>query len=371
MGRPFVKGLKLSELFYWEAVRPILDEHYPGLPHAAARIGFGSDVLGFDTPQSMDHDWGPKLTLFLSPEDEERLADAIDETLSGALPREIHGYPTSYNHHEDGTAVMAAGEGGPVVHQVHIRTIRSFFLRYLNYDPAHEPTPVEWLTFPQQRLRTVASGRVYHDGLGQLEAMRARLRHYPHDVWLYLLAAQWRRVAQLEPFMARCGDVGDELGSRILAMRLVRELMALCFLIERQYAPYSKWFGTAFAQLTCAPRLAPAFEGVWRASGWQDREAHLGAAYEVVGEMHNALQITDPLDTAVRRFHQRPYLVIDGDRFVDAIRAEMADPEIEALPVHLGSVDQFVDSTDVLDHLSRLRQLRELYRRVAPPITSP
>jgi hypothetical protein len=49
----------------------------------------------------------------------------------------------------------------------------------------------------------------------------------------------------------------------------------------------------------------------------------------------------------------------------------MADPEIEALPVHLGSVDQFVDSTDVLDHLSRLRQLRELYRRVDPPVTGP
>jgi hypothetical protein len=362
MGRPFIKGLELSALFYWEAVRPILDEHYPGLAHSAARLDFGSDVLGFDTPQSMDHDWGPKLTLLLSTEDERRLGDAIDETLGRLLPREIHGYPTSYSHHQDGTAVMAAEEGGPVCHQVSIRTLHAFFLRYLNYDPAHEPELAEWLTFPQQRLRTIASGRVYYDGLEELEAIRARLRYYPHELWLYLLAAQWRRIAQLEPFMARCGDVGDETGSRIIALRLVRELMALCFLIERQYAPYEKWFGTAFAQLACAPRLGPAFEGMWRAPRWQEREAHLAQAYETVAGMHNALHITAPLDTNVRRFHQRPYLVIDGDRYVDAIRAEITDPEVKALPVHLGSVDQFVDSTDVLDHPARLRQLRALYR---------
>jgi hypothetical protein len=362
MGRPFIKGLELSALFYREAVRPILDEHYPGLAHSAARLDFGSDVLGFDTPQSMDHDWGPKLTLFLFSKDEQRLGDAIDATLGRLLPHEIHGYPTSYDHHPDGTAVMAAGGGEPAYHQVDIRTIHSFFLRYLNYDPAHGPELVEWLTFPQQRLRTIASGRVFHDGLAELETIRARLRYYPHELWLYLLAVQWRRIAQLEPFMARCGDVGDEIGSRIIAMRLVRELMGLCFLIERQYAPYDKWFGTAFAQLACAPRLAPAFEGVWRASRWQEREAHLGKAYGIVAEMHNGLQITAPLDTNVRRFHERPYLVIDGDRYVDAVRAEIADPEVKALPVHLGSVDQFVDSTDVLDHPARLRQLRTLYR---------
>ena len=45
MGRPFIKGLELSALFYREAVRPILDEHYPGLAHSAARLDFGSDVL--------------------------------------------------------------------------------------------------------------------------------------------------------------------------------------------------------------------------------------------------------------------------------------------------------------------------------------
>lgn len=40
--------------------------------------------------------------------------------------------------------------------------------------------------------------------------------------------------------------------------------MRLCFLMEKQYAPYPKWFGTAFAQLDCAERLLPVFEEVFR-----------------------------------------------------------------------------------------------------------
>jgi hypothetical protein len=56
----FLPGVELARLFYTEAVRPLLGD----LPHAAARLGPGSDVLGFDTDRSTDHDWGPRLELF-------------------------------------------------------------------------------------------------------------------------------------------------------------------------------------------------------------------------------------------------------------------------------------------------------------------
>jgi hypothetical protein len=257
---------------------------------------------------------------------------------------------------------MATEDSDLVAHQVDIRTVRTFFLRYLNYDPGRELQVVDWLTFPQQRLRTIASGRVFHDGLGQLAPVRARLRWYPRDVWLYMLAAQWNRISQEGPFMARCGDVGDDVGSRLIAARLLGDLMRLCFLMERQYAPYAKWFGTAFARLDCAARLLPLFEGVLRAEIWQERERHFSAAYEAVAEQHNALQVTPPLPTQVARFHSRPYLVSQSDLFVEALRAAIVDERVRALPAHLGSVDQYVDSTDVLDRPGRLDQLKDLYR---------
>jgi hypothetical protein len=44
-------GLDLSRLFYNEAVRPLLNNECPGLEHAAALMGRGSEVLGFDSPR--------------------------------------------------------------------------------------------------------------------------------------------------------------------------------------------------------------------------------------------------------------------------------------------------------------------------------
>jgi hypothetical protein len=54
-------------------------------------------------------------------------------------------------------------------------------------------------------------------------------------------------------------------------------------------------------------------------------------------------------------YYTRPFLVIHADRFVDAIRAAITSEQVLALPEHLGSVDQFVDSTDALRYLDRLK----------------
>ena len=162
--------------------------------------------------------------------------------------------------------------------------------------------------------------------------------------------------------MARCGEAGDELGSQILAARLARELMRLCFLIERTYAPYSKWFGTAFARLGCAATLVPIFTAALQAHSWQEREAHLTRAYEFAATIHNELGITAPLPAKVSLFHDRPYLVIHSDAFAEAIRQAIVDEEVRRLPPYIGSITQFVDSTDVLEYYDCFDRLKILYQ---------
>lgn len=353
--REFIKGLKLSEVFFEEAVRPLMARRLPSLVYSAGLLGPGSDVLGFDTAQSMDHDWGPKLLLFLAEADYDVLAGSIDRALRQELPPGIHGYPTNFGQHEDGTRVMQPVAAGPINHGVTILTVARFFQATLHFDPAQEMQAVDWVCVPGHHLLMVTAGSIFHDGLGQLGPIRQRLHYYPDDVWLYLLAAQWRRIGQEEAFMGRCGQVGDDLGSQLVAGRLVRDLMYLCFLMERKYAPYIKWFGSAFARLECASELMPVLEHVLAARSWSERQTHLTTAYEHVARMHNALSITDPLPARVSRFHSRPFLVIHADRYVDAIRAQIGDKEVLVLPEHLGSVDQFIDSTDALNHLARLR----------------
>ena len=104
----FVPGLRLSELFFHEAVRPILDDAFPGLVYSTGLIGYGSDVLGFDTVRSTDHEWGLRMVLFLSEADEPIHGAAITEML-----RQWNGLPPTSQSVGCGPtrAVTAASQG--------------------------------------------------------------------------------------------------------------------------------------------------------------------------------------------------------------------------------------------------------------------
>jgi hypothetical protein len=137
--------------------------------------------------------------------------------------------------------------------------------------------------------------------------------------------------------------------------------MRLGFLMERRYAPYSKWFGTAFARLSCAGRIGPHLEAALAARAWPERERHLNRAYEAVAATHNELRITDPLPTEVTRYHGRPFFVIHGRRFANSIKAGIADDRVRRLPEGVGAIDQFVNSTDVLEHSVLCQALKAVY----------
>jgi Domain of unknown function (DUF4037) len=126
-----------------------------------------------------------------------------------------------------------------VTHHVRVAVLEEFLRQRLGFDPRAGVGVVDWLATPQQILLEVTRGGVFHDPSGELRAVRAALDWYPQDVWLWLLACQWRRLDQEEPFVGRTAEVGDEIGSRVIAARLVRDLVRLCFLLERRYAPYS------------------------------------------------------------------------------------------------------------------------------------
>ena len=142
-----VSGLTLSERFYAEVVRPILDVEFPGLPHAAALIGYGSDVLGYDTARSTDHERGPRLLLFLQAADHAALKERIAETLRRKLPYAFLGYPTHFTAPDaEGTRRIAAIASGPVNHKIEIYTVPGFFSWWLGFDPSGEVAITDWLS---------------------------------------------------------------------------------------------------------------------------------------------------------------------------------------------------------------------------------
>jgi hypothetical protein len=352
----FVPGVELSRRLYHEAVRPLLSRQFPGLAHTAALIGTGSEVLGLDTERSTDHDWGPRLQLFLAPGDLAGHGGRIVDRLAEELPATIAGYPTNLAPvGEDGTRHLRHTTGR-IQHGVDVAEPGEWLTGQLGFNPLVGITTRDWLATSTQALAEVTGGAVHHDGLGTLHPVRRALAWYPDDVWRYVLACQWQRISQEEPFVGRCGEVGDELGSAVVAARLVRDLMRLCLLINRSYPPYSKWLGSAFARLPCAAPLAPTLAAAVAAATWRDREHHLVVAYEAVAALHNDLELTAPVDPRVRPFHDRPFRVLGAERFTRALIGSIADPAVRALPL-TGAVDQFVDSTDALSHRSRSRAI--------------
>lgn len=234
----FLPGLELSRILYEEAVRPVLDDALPGLPYAAARIGPGSEVLGFDTARSADHDWGPRLDLFLAPDDAAAHGGTIRRLLADRLPKEIRGWPTHFRPAADPLDPVGhmAATDGPVNHRVVAHDTGAWLTQEVGLDASTtEPGVRDWLAMPQQRLAGVTAGAVFHDGPGLLTTARARLARYPEQVWRYVLACQWQRISQEEAFVGRCAEVGDVLGSAVVAARLVRDLMRLSLLLERRF----------------------------------------------------------------------------------------------------------------------------------------
>jgi hypothetical protein len=316
----FTPGRELSGAFYREVVRPQLVD----LPHAAALLGWGSDILGFDTERSTDHGWGPRLLIFL-----ERAADVRLD-----LPEEFAGWPVRYGW-----------DGVPEDHHVTVTDLGAWLVEHMGVDATRELRIEDWLVTPQQKLLEVVGGAVYADELGELTRVRDRLAWYPEEVWRWMLACQWRRLAQEEAFVQRTAEVGDDIGSAVIAARLVRDIMRLALLLDRRYAPYGKWLGSAFAALDHGDGLADHL-----------RAGDLGAAFVAIARRFNATGLTKRVEPTLRRFHERPAHVLDCERFAAACLATVTDGALRALPP-IGAVDQWVDSADVLSDPGVYRRL--------------
>jgi Domain of unknown function (DUF4037) len=345
----FIPGLDISERFFFEAIAPALSSELPHLRYSCGLIGPGSDVLGFDDEISSDHDWAPRALLFLCEADLQLVGRQIAAILSAALPKEFLGLRLVDDRSPSLDNNESANRKASISPRIPILSIRKFIRWYTGFDPESELKASDWLAIPQQKLLSIVSGRVFRDDL-DLNEVRKRFAYYPHDVWLYLLASVWSRIEEESHLVGRAGYAGDEIGSAIIASRIVRDIMCLCFLVEKQYFPYPKWFGTAFKRLPQCEVLFPILQAVLAAREWQERNSRLYIAYEMLAVMFNEYAITAPIPTNVTYFRERPYKSICGSSQI--ILREIKDPEVKRLvqrPI-LGCVDIFSDSPDLLGH---------------------
>ncbi|RJE90254.1 DUF4037 domain-containing protein [Paenibacillus sp. 1011MAR3C5] len=348
----FMQGIELCKRFHDECIEPLLARQFPSLLYTSSLIGPGSEVLGFDTEMSMDHDWGPRVVLFLQAKNMD-LAKDIQNVINTHCPQRFYGFHVDLN-------------------QTVITSLAQFLQLKLAIDVEKELEALDWLTFPSQVLAEVVGGEIFRDDGGQLTRIRTEFMYYPHDVWLYMMASVWNRIGQEEHLMLRAGYIGDELGSSVIGSRLVRDIMNLCFLMERRYAPYPKWFGTAFKTLDCASELLSVLHAVQSSMTWRERESSLCRAYEILARMHNRLGISETVSEQVSPFYERPYNVIHGSAVANSIISQITDPMLCKLSQKrlVGGIDQVSDNTDFISLSQWCQQpteksvMRDLYNKI-------
>jgi len=311
-----MKGIELCKKFYNQVVKNVVMPISPN--HSACLIGRGSEVLGFDTEMSQDHDWNARCIIFTNE------VETVREALKRNLPNEFEGFETS----------------------VEVAEISAFFEAFLGFDP-HNITDIDWLSVPAQTLRELTSGAVFKEN-EELCHLREKLKFYPRDVLLYILEAGWERIGQEMAFMGRCGIVNDNIGSALVCHRLFSYIMRFCFLYEGEYPPYWKWFGTAFSKLDCANKFEEIIEAGLAAKDWKEREKYLSRAYVALGNVHNKSNIVTKIEPGVIPYFTRPFMVADTQKYKEVLRAEIKSKKIKALPPNIGAVDQISDQTDFL-----------------------
>jgi hypothetical protein len=122
----YIPGLQLAREFYADVVGPLLDEQFPGLRYAAALLGPGSEVAGLDSQRSTDHNWGPRLQVFLSDGDPGGRAAAVTAMLTSRLPASFRGYPVAFP--------LSTESDGTARHRVAVTDLGAWLIGLLGFD---------------------------------------------------------------------------------------------------------------------------------------------------------------------------------------------------------------------------------------------
>lgn len=363
MSTKFIKGLELSQMFFEEAVKTLISNKFTNVRFDAALIGTGSEILGLDDIVSSDHHWGPRIQIFLSDTDLITYKDELNLVFAENLPYSVRGYSTNWSEPDptDGNnQFLKAINTGPVNHRIEITSVNNYLSDNLAISSLRL-TDIDWLLVPEQKLLEFTSGKVFHSGLGELENARNHLSYYPENVWIFKLISEWDHIAEEVAFVGRTGSIGDDLGSRIEATRLVRHIIRLLFILNKRFIPYAKWLTASFKQLDGALELSSLLKQILNSDNWREREDLLCQAYLYLLKRQNELCITPMIHLTPQSYHSRDQIVVDISIIIEELKNLLKSP-LSEIKYPLGSVDHFIEDTHILCDPHFAKNLHLLYR---------
>ena len=359
-----MQSLELNRAYYRDCVSKTLEEHCPQIAkrHAAALIGYGSEVLGNDDELSKRYGWGPRLLLFLTLEDHKAWGESLLQILQQHIPGAFLGELTRYT--EDGPPQPTTDRTGSV--GIAITTCKRFCELYLGLSDidiqSNPPSSKNWLLINEARLLRLTSGEVFHDGIGTLTSVREYFKYFPDDVWRHRLAYGWATLDSDITLIGTCAARGDALSSRIAVARTVERIIAIVFLLNRTYKPgYLKWLHRQFHKLPhLANDIGPALDRLMTQEDCATASALLYPVLDKIIEFQSKAANIPAVD------YKRPRPADDGffeywmGPIADSVRSTIQG-ELRDLRTTIGAVDQWITEQDLLMVPSQLSLLEALY----------
>lgn len=245
-------GMTLAKAYWQELVKPMIDEKYASVRHriAAGLVGHGSECYGFDDALSRDHDFGPRVCLWLTADDHAAFGEHLQADYDD-LPSMFHGVSRS------AATPHTQGEG----RRDGVFEIGSFFTQLTGMP--HAPTDDEphlWLSLDESTLAAATNGRVFQDGLGAFSGARQSFTRMPDDVRLALISRRLGMISQAGQYnLPRMLERGDGAAAWLCTEQFADAASSLVFLVNNPasvgYAPYYKWRFAALRRLSARPAM--------------------------------------------------------------------------------------------------------------------
>ncbi len=225
-----MKGLELSRRYYKEVCRPAVENSFKEYidKMAFGLVGDGSECYGFDDEISQDHDFGPRVMIWLASEDYSVFGGKLNEFVKN-LPSDFLGYK-GINASQYGT-----GRNGVFI-------INDFYKKFTGID--HLPSTIhEWRILPEVNLSLATNGEVFSDPFGEFSRYRnILLAGYPEDVRLKMIAARCMKIAQSGQYnYARSIKRKEYVAAQMALAEFTDSAASMIYLLNKRYKPFYKW----------------------------------------------------------------------------------------------------------------------------------
>lgn len=232
-----MKGLELSEKFYYEHGEKVFKENFAEVYHLLAfgLAGSGSECFGFDDEISQDHDFEPGFCIFIPDEIDSRTEFQLERAYA-KLPKEFMGYKRSPLNPVGGNR-----------HGV-IKTSR-FFKERTGSEKA-EFSADGWFFIEEQFLAEATNGKIFCDNNGEMTQLREKIAYLPEDIRLKKLAGNILLMAQSGQYnYPRLLKRGETAAAQLAVGEFVNAALKVIFLLNKRYIPYYKWSFRALREL--------------------------------------------------------------------------------------------------------------------------